>query len=94
MGFVDEWPSRMQGEQFFLKSGKWAKIFNRVQKNLDFSLGGCPCPKLPPLKSLWGVRPPLGLAAQVGLHSRCFPTQTEIGFGHVRPLKTQRKILD
>jgi hypothetical protein len=46
-----------------------------------------------PEKFVGGVsRPPLGLAAQVGLHSRCFPTPTVIGFGHARPLKTQRKI--
>jgi hypothetical protein len=46
MGFVDEWPSRMQGQMVFSKSGGRAAVFGRVQKIWIFWTGGCPCPIL------------------------------------------------
>jgi hypothetical protein len=35
-------------------AGRHATIFGRVQKIWIFWMGGCPCPNLPPPKSLWG----------------------------------------
>jgi hypothetical protein len=42
---VDKWPSRMQGQWFFLKSGKRATIFGQVLENLDFLEGWLPLPE-------------------------------------------------
>ena len=42
MGFVDNWPSRMQGKWFFWIWAEWAVVFGRVQKNLDFFMGADP----------------------------------------------------
>ena len=54
MGFVDEWPSKMQGQWFFRSRVGWAKVFGRVQKMLIFFWGGggYPCLYLPPSKGL------------------------------------------
>ena len=48
MGFVDKWPSRMQGEWYF--RSRTGKSFRLGPENFHFSLGGCPCLNLPPQK--------------------------------------------
>lgn len=42
MGFVDEWPSRMQGQVFF--EVKWGRqhFFVRFKNRIEFFCGGLP----------------------------------------------------
>ena len=70
--FVDKWPSRMQGQWFFSRLGRWATVFGRVHKILIFQTDGCPCPNIPPQKSLWeelNVLPKRGLAQKSHGHA-------------------------
>ena len=48
MGFVDKWPSRMQGEWYFRSRAD--KSFQLGPEYFHFSLGSCPCLNLPPQK--------------------------------------------
>ena len=55
MGFVDKWPSRMQGQSLWV-------FQSRAGGSFWWSLGGCPwCSNSLPPKSSWGAteRPPL-----------------------------------
>ena len=44
MGFVDKWPSRMQGQWFFWSWVGRSKVFGHVRKILISFLGGLPLP--------------------------------------------------
>ena len=48
MGFVDLWPSRMQGQFFYQSRARWTMVFGHVQMSKTV-MKGCPCPH-PPLK--------------------------------------------
>ena len=46
MGFMDKWPSRMQGQWFFFKSGgRMGNNFRSGPENLDFLVGQLPLPE-------------------------------------------------
>ena len=53
MWFVDKWPSRMQGQQFFQSRTGGHKFWLGLE-NMDLSLGAYPWPNLPPQKSSCG----------------------------------------